>query len=77
MEYKSMGKITKISGSSRASLKIMDSFYTFETSMEKCFDPEQYDKIDFDEEWKLLFEELNEKVDDQIEEVEQTYKQVR
>ena len=77
MEYKSMGKITKISGSSRASLKIMDSFYTFESSMEKCFDPELYDKINFEEEWKLLFEELNQKVDDQIEQVEQTYKNIK
>lgn len=76
MKYKSFGKPSKISASSRASVKIGESFYTFESSMEVNFNEDVLENENFNlqKEWELLFDELNNQVDKQIDDVEHAYK---
>lgn len=71
-ESKALPKI--FGGVSRASVKIKDSFYTFEASLQKEF-PAGTDmsEVEMDQEWKLLYDELNALVDEQIDDVEKTY----
>ena len=77
-KYESKGVVTEFGGHSRASVKIKESFYTFESSVQKNF-PAGTDlsKVDMEQEWKLLFEELNANVDDQIEETEKAYSKTK
>lgn len=62
-----MFKTTSIKFTSRASVKIGDSYYTFEACIEKqC--PEDYTENEYDEAKKSLWNEANGEVDTQIEE---------
>ena len=62
-----MFKTTSIKFTSRASVKIGDSYYTFEATIEKqC--PEEYTEDEYNEEKKKLWSEANSEVDTQIEE---------
>ena len=68
-EYSSVLKTTSVRFTSRASVKIRDSFYTFESTIEKAV-PENYDgEIDWGFEKQQLWDECNAEVDGQIEEV--------
>ena len=53
--------------SSRASIKIKDSFYTFEYGEERQID--DFNEINLDKERQLLIDDCNNIVDNQIEEV--------
>ena len=53
--------------SSRASIKIKDSFYTFEYGEERQID--NFDEVNLDKEKQLLIDDCNKIVDNQIEEV--------
>lgn len=64
---------TKITASSRASIKIRDQYYTFEYSEERSI--ENFDEVDLDEERRILWKECNEQVDSQIDEIVNTYQQ--
>lgn len=61
-------KVKTISATSRASVKIGDSFYTFEFG-EECEVPEDITVDELNEEKKKLWDELNAEVDNQISEV--------
>jgi uridine kinase len=72
--YESKAIPKQFGGASRASVKIKDSFYTFEASLQKEFPAGiNMDEVDMEQEWKLLYEELNSLVDDQIDEIQSAY----
>lgn len=58
-------KITSIRATSRASIKVRDSFYTMEYCEERSIDPED----DIEEERTKLWDTCNNEVDSQIAEV--------
>lgn len=60
-----MAKTTMIRATSRASVKIKDSFYTVEWCEERSIDPED----DIEEERKKLWDVCNSEVDLQIEDI--------
>ena len=69
--YTSKATITKISATSRISLKIKktDTFYTLEYSEERCL-PEG---VDIEKERELLWDAVNAEVDKQAEDVKNLY----
>lgn len=56
---------------SRASIKIGESFYTMEACEERIIP--DIDSVDVEEEKKLLWNELNTQVDDQLEDIKRVY----
>lgn len=64
--YESKAIIAKITATSRASIKISDSYYTLEYAEERLI-PDIED-IDIEEERRILWRVVNKEVDDQIEE---------
>ena len=70
-EYESHCTPTKISATSRASIKVStrggDNFYTVEASEERTIN--NTDGIDMDKEFKILFDELNGIIDNQCEDI--------
>ncbi len=65
--YESKAKTVSITYSSRASVKIRDSFYTVEATEERAI-PDVPD-VDIEEERKLLWDEVNRQVDNQIDDI--------
>ena len=65
-------KTTKISGTSRSSIKVKDNFYTIEASMEKSIEDDT--DINIQDEYKHLFSDLNDAVDAQCEDIIKTFK---
>lgn len=74
-EYVSQFTPRTIGASSRASVKIEGNYYTFEASMTKELTGNE--EVDMIQEWKMLWDELNAEVDNQIIETEQLYKSVQ
>lgn len=70
MESKAI--ITKISATSRASVKVRDNFYTVEYSEERAI-PDGIE-IDLDAERQMLWDTVNSECDNQIEEILKTFK---
>lgn len=70
MESKAI--ITKISATSRASVKVRDNFYTVEYSEERAI-PADMD-IDIEAERQMLWDTVNSECDNQIEEILKTFK---
>ena len=70
-DYESHCTPTKISATSRASIKVStrggDNFYTVEASEERAIN--NTDGIDMDKEFKILFDELNGIIDNQCEDI--------
>ena len=68
-DYTSKAKITKITATSRASVKIRDSYFTLEYSEERVI-PDQYDGggVDIEAERALLWQTVNDQVDIQVNE---------
>lgn len=66
-EYIPKAKPTMIKFNSRASVKIKESFYTFEYGEERQID--NFDEVNIDKEIQYLTESCNNVVDKQIEEV--------
>ena len=71
-EYVSKAVINKISATSRMSVKINDNFYTIEYTEERMIP--NIDDIDVIKEKELLWKDVNEEVDNQIEEIYDLYK---
>lgn len=70
MESKAI--ITKISATSRASVKVRDNFYTVEYSEERTI-PDDIE-VDIDAERQMLWDTVNGECDNQIEEILKTFK---
>ena len=64
-------KVTSIRATSRASVKIKDSFYTVEYCEERSIDPDD----NVEEERKALWDTCNSEVDNQIEDILQSFSQ--
>ena len=71
-DYESKAKIATIKAISRASIKIKDSFYTFEYGEERLI-PDT-DDVDIEAERALLWRDANTEVDNQIEETLRIFK---
>lgn len=63
-DYVSKAKINRIVATSRASVKIKDSYYTLEYQEERIL-PDT-DDVDIEEERHILWNEVNDQVDQQI-----------
>ena len=72
MEYKSKATIKTIKASSRASVKVGDSYYTVEYSEERTIP--KVAGIDINKEKELLWDEVNSQVDNQIEDILRTFR---
>lgn len=66
MAYTSKAKISKISATSRASVKIRDSYFTLEYTEERVI-PE-IEGVDIEAERALLWQTVNDQVDIQVNE---------
>lgn len=71
-EYVSKCKTKTISATSRASVKVGDSFYTLEFTEERLVP--QTANVNLEQEKELLWDEVNLQVDKQIEDVLRTFK---
>lgn len=71
-EYVSKAVINKISATSRASVKIRDSYYTVEYTEERLI-PDT-DDVDIETERKILWDTVNNEVDTQIDVILQASK---
>lgn len=70
--YESKATTTKIVATSRAAIKIKDSYYTVEYSEERTV-PDVED-VDLAQERKILWDEVNAVVDDQCASIIETFK---
>lgn len=68
--YESKAKTTKITATSRSSIKIRDNFYTIEASEERTI---LEDEADIEAEWNMLFDSVNAIIDSQIEDIVKTF----
>lgn len=68
--YKQKAVTTKITAVSRCAVKIRDNFYTIEYSEERSV-PEV--DVDLDQERKMLWDDVNTVVDDQITDIIRTF----
>lgn len=71
-EYTSVAKTTSISVSSRASVKINESYYTVEYHEERQIP--DVPEVNLEQERKILWDVCNMEVDSQIEDILKTYK---
>lgn len=71
-EYQSKAITNSIKFTSRASVKVGDSFYTVEATEERLIPA--IDDVDIEAERKLLWDTVNNEVDRQIEDILKTYK---
>lgn len=69
--YEPKAVVTKITATSRASVKIRDNFYTVEYSEERSVP--DIDGVDLDAERKMLWNDVNAVVDDQCEQIVRTF----
>ena len=73
--YESIGEVTKLTVSSRASVNIGKNYYTFEFTQEKSFPLSKYGmNFNEDKEKELMWQEANAEVDKQINEIVEYYK---
>lgn len=70
--YESKAEITTIKATSRASVKVGDSFYTLEYSEERTIP--QTDGVDVVKERSMLWDTVNAECDKQIEDVLKSFK---
>ena len=73
-EYKSYANISKISATSRISLKIGDTFYTLEYSEERVIPDAYMPDFNIEKERELLWDTVNAEVDKQAEDVQKLFK---
>lgn len=70
-EYESKAITTKISATSRCAVKVRDNYYTIEFTEERAVDVLD---INLDKERALLWDDVNAVVDDQINQILNTFK---
>ena len=71
-DYEQKAITTSIKFTSRASVKVGDSFYTVEACEERLIPA--IDGVDIEQEKKLLWDAVNTECDTQIEDILKTYK---
>lgn len=70
--YKRKAITTQIRATSRASIKVSESFYTVEYSEDRTIP--DIDGVDIEEEKRILWDDVNAEVDNQIEDILRTFK---
>lgn len=70
-EYASRATITSIKATSRAAVKIKDNYYTIEFTEERTIP--DVEGIDVDIERKILFDDVNTIVDEQVMDIVKTF----
>ena len=70
--YESKAIITNIKAHSRASIKIKDEYYTVEYEEERAIP--DVEGLDINAERKLLWDDCNTQVDNQVEDILKTFK---
>ena len=71
MSYEIKGRPTKISATSRSAICIKNNYYTIEASEERSI-PET--DVDMGKEYEALFNEVNDVVDAQMQDIIKTFK---
>lgn len=72
MDYQSKATVNKITATSRASVKVKDSYYTVEYSEERVI-PDLPD-VDIVKERQLLWDTVNKEVDMQVEDIMKAFR---
>jgi len=72
-EYVTRAVPTEISAVSRCAIKVRDNFYTVEVSEKRTISTDDLDGIDMDKEYEALFNEVNDVVDKQCEQIVKTF----
>ena len=70
-KYEAHAIPTEISATSRCAIKVKDNYYTIEVSEKRTIS--NVDGIDMDEEYRILFDEVNKVVDDQCQDIINTF----
>lgn len=70
--YESKAKTTKISATSRASVKVRDSYYTVEYQEERAIP--DIDSVDLEREREMLWATVNDECDRQVQDIINTFK---
>lgn len=70
-EYHVQGKVSKISATSRCAIKVRDNYYTIEATEERVFPNDA--ELDMDIEYSHLFDSVNTVVDNQMNEILETF----
>ena len=73
MSYVSHAVPTEISATSRCAIKVKDNYYTVEVSEKRTISTADIEGIDMDKEYELLFDEVNNVVDKQCEQIVKTF----
>jgi len=73
--YESKATTTKITATSRAAVKIRDNYYTVEFSEERSIPTT--DGVDMERERAMLFDDVNEVVDKQVEDILKSFQPKR
>lgn len=69
--YEAKATTTKITATSRIAIKVRDNFYTIEYSEERAVQP--VDGLDLEKERQSLFDDVNNIVDQQAEDIIRTF----
>lgn len=72
-EYVTRAVPTEICAVSRCAIKVRDNFYTVEVSEKRTISANDLDGIDMDKEYEALFNEVNDVVDKQCEQIVKTF----
>lgn len=67
------GVTTKIVATSRCAIKVRDNYYTIEASAERSIRDADAADVDMDVEWTSIFDEVNTVVDNQMNEILETF----
>ena len=70
--YERKAITTQIRATSRASIKVSESFYTVEYSEDRTIP--DIEGVDIEEEKRILWDDVNAEVDNQIEDILRTFK---
>lgn len=64
---------TEITATSRCALRVKDNYYTIEVSEKRTINADDLEGIDMDKEYEALFNEVNDVVDRQCEQIVKTF----
>lgn len=70
-KYVAKGVTSEISATSRCAVRIKDNYYTIEATEKRSIPDEA--GVDMNEEWKLLFDAVNDIVDTQCQDIINTF----
>ena len=72
-EYITRAVPTEITATSRSAIRIKENYYTIEVSEKRTINADDLEGIDMDKEYEALFNEVNDVVDRQCEQIVKTF----